>query len=44
MRNPIGVAEYKYRKQLPANLKGELPGVSELKKKLQEEISKSKEK
>ncbi len=40
MTNPIGVAEYKYRKQLPANLKGELPGASALKKKLQEEISK----
>ncbi len=44
MTNPIGVAEYKYRKQLPANLKGELPGAVELKKKLQEEISKSKRK
>ncbi len=42
MANPIGVAEYKYRKQLPAKLKGELPGASELKKKLQEEIYKSK--
>lgn len=39
MANPIGVAEYTYRKQLPANLKGELPGASELKKKLREEIS-----
>lgn len=36
MANPIGVAEYKYRKQLPASLKGELPGASELKKKLKE--------
>lgn len=44
MSNPIGVAEYTYRKQLPANLKGELPGASELKKKLQEEISKNKKK
>ena len=42
MANPIGVAEYKYRKQLPTKLKGELPGASELKKKLQEEIYKSK--
>ncbi len=42
--NPIGVAEYTYRKQLPTNLKGELPGALELKKKLQEEISKSKKK
>ncbi len=44
MSNPIGVAEYTYRKQLPASLKGELPGASELKKKLQEEISKNKKK
>ncbi len=44
MTNPIGVAEYTYLKQLPANLKGELPGAAELKKKLQEEISKSKKK
>ncbi len=42
MANPIGVAEYKYRKQLPAKLKGELPGASELKKKMQEEISKNR--
>lgn len=40
--NPIGVAEYTYRKQLPENLKGELPGALELKKKLQEEILKNK--
>jgi predicted nuclease of restriction endonuclease-like (RecB) superfamily len=44
MTNPIGVAEYTYRKQLPANLKGELPGAIELKKKLQEEIEKNKKK
>ncbi len=44
MANPIGVAEYTYRKQLPANLKGELPGASELKKKLQQEILKNKKK
>lgn len=44
MANPIGVAEYTYRKQLPASLKGELPGATELKKKLQQEISKNKKK
>jgi len=44
MNNPIGVAEYTYRKQLPANLKGELPEALDLKKKLQDEISKSKKK
>ncbi len=44
MTNPIGVAEYTYRKQLPAKLKGELPGASELRKKLQEEILKNTKK
>ena len=44
MSNPIGVAEYTYRKNLPANLKGELPGASELKKKLKEEITKNQKK
>lgn len=44
MTNPIGVAEYTSRKQLPTNLKGELPGALVLKKKLQEEISKNKKK
>jgi hypothetical protein len=40
MSNPIGVAEYIYQKQLPANLKGDLSGAVELKNKLQEEVSK----
>jgi hypothetical protein len=34
IQNPIGVAEYTYRKRLPPSLKGELPGVKELKKKI----------
>jgi predicted nuclease of restriction endonuclease-like (RecB) superfamily len=41
MTNPIGVAEYSYQKKLPANLRGELPGAAELKKKVAEGIKKS---
>jgi len=42
INNPIGVADYTYSKKLPANLKGELPGVIELKKKVRDEIDKLK--
>ena len=38
LQNPIGVAEYTYKKRLPASLKGELPGVKELKDKLKSEL------
>lgn len=34
VKNPIGIAEYSYAKQLPAKLKKELPGVRELEEKL----------
>lgn len=41
LQNPIGVAEYLIKKRLPASLKGELPGVSELKQLVLEEFKKS---
>ncbi len=40
MANPIGVAESKYRKQLPAKLKRELPGASALKKRCRKKFQK----
>ncbi|MBM3435701.1 MAG: DUF1016 domain-containing protein, partial [Bacteroidetes bacterium] len=43
LQNPIGVAEYTYKKRLPQNFKGELPAVSELKQMVRSEIKKSKE-
>jgi predicted nuclease of restriction endonuclease-like (RecB) superfamily len=41
LKNPIGVADYLIKKRLPASLKGELPGVSELKQLVLEEFKKS---
>ncbi|MBN1339801.1 MAG: DUF1016 family protein [Bacteroidales bacterium] len=43
LQNPIGVAKYSYKKRLPSNLKGELPGVSEIKQMIKDEFKKSKE-
>ncbi len=42
IQNPIGVAEYSYKKKLPPNLKGELPGVKELRESVQKKIKQSK--
>lgn len=38
VQNPIGVAEYTLKKQLPKQFKGELPGVRELKSKIAKEF------
>lgn len=40
INNPISIAEYKYSKKLPVELKNELPDVSTLQKKVKDEIEK----
>jgi len=38
---PIGVAEYRLTKELPENLKGKLPSVKDIKRKIEEEMIKN---
>ncbi|RLD36886.1 MAG: DUF1016 domain-containing protein [Bacteroidetes bacterium] len=42
VENPIGVAEYTYKKRLPPSMKNDLPGVRELKDKVRMELKKHK--
>lgn len=43
VQNPIGVAEYTYKKRLPSSMKNDLPGVKELKDKVRSELKRARD-